>query len=117
MIRVRAVLDDEGCLSSVSVTGHAAVPRGAPGGSVVCAAVTAVVRSCADAIAHRPAIVASGAASGPGALRVEIRSRGADRDWLRGVTDVMLSGLARIAGEAPGEVDVMIERTGEDHGA
>ena len=117
MIRVRAIVDDAGCLSSVSVSGHAAAERGPSGGSIVCAAVTGLVRSCAEAIARRPSITASGDAPGPGELRVEIHGCGSDGEWLRGVTDVMLCGVERMAGEAPDELELMIERTGVDHGA
>ena len=117
MIRVRAVLDGAGCLSSVSVTGHAAPERGSSAGNVVCAAVTGLVRSCADAIARRPSIAACGTAPDPGELRVEILSRDTDGGWLRGVTDVMLGGIERIAREAPDEVELTVERTGVDHGA
>jgi uncharacterized protein YsxB (DUF464 family) len=117
VIRVQAVLDGEGCLSSVLVSGHAAVNDRTTAISVVCAAVTGVVRSCADAIARRQSIVASGSADAPGELRLEIHSRDADGDWLRGVTDVMLCGIGRMADEAPDDVELRIERTGEYHGA
>ncbi len=117
MIAVRTRLDEQGCLASVCVSGHASAGPGRRGGSVVCAAVTGLVRSCADAIAERPAIVASGSAPHPGELRVDIVSREGDGEWLRGVTDVMLSGLRRMAGEAPDEVEIIVEKTGVQHGA
>ena len=35
---------------------------------------------------------------------------GGQRDWLRGVTDTLLRGLADVAAEAAGEIEVRIVR-------
>lgn len=117
MIVVRVRLDEDGCLASVSVSGHASTDQTGRGGNVVCAAVTGLIRSCADAIAERTAIVATGAAPHPGQMRFDIVSREDDGEWLRGVTDVMLCGVRRISGDSPGEVQLTVERTGVHHGA
>jgi len=117
VITVRVRLDGDGCLSSVSVSGHASTDQGSRTGNVVCAAVTGLVRSCADAIAGRTAITATGAAPRPGELRVDIVSCEDDGEWLRGVTDVMLCGVDRMTGETPDEVRLIVERTGVHHGA
>ena len=115
MIRVRAVLNGAGCLASVSVTGHAATSDRGSSVSVVCAAVTAVVRSCADAIARRASVRATGATTGPGDFRLELDADSAG-EWLHGVTDVLLTGIGRIAGEAPLEVELTIEREEQRNG-
>ena len=117
MIRVRVVLDGDDCLSSLTVAGHASVESGSAGDNVVCGAVTAIVRACAEAISLRDTIRASGAAARPGELRVDVEERsGDDAEWLRGVTSVMLVGVERIASEAPGEVELTKDTVGERDG-
>ncbi|MFP4114756.1 MAG: ribosomal-processing cysteine protease Prp [Spirochaetota bacterium] len=118
MIRVRVVLDGEGCLSLLDVTGHASLDPAGSGVSVVCAAVTGIVRACAHAIAGRESIGATGSAHGPGELSLSVDRRlPGDSEWMRGVTDVMLEGVGRIATDAPNEVALQIERTGDQNGA
>ncbi|MFW6313648.1 MAG: ribosomal-processing cysteine protease Prp [Spirochaetota bacterium] len=118
MITVRAVLDDEGCLRRLSVLGHASAAGGSPGTNVVCAAATAIVRAVAEAIAARSTIAATGAAARPGELLVEIGQREpGDAEWLRGVADVLKTGIGRLAAELPGEVEFVITRRGEHHGS
>jgi hypothetical protein len=51
--------------------------------------------------------VANGAAGREGELRVAVGSVDDEqRDWLRGVTDVLVSGVRRMATDAPGEVEL-----------
>ncbi|MFW5686214.1 MAG: ribosomal-processing cysteine protease Prp [Spirochaetota bacterium] len=110
MIVVRVRLDGEGVLSSFEVTGHAAIDGGV-GQSVVCAAVTGIVRACADAVASNAAVGAVGAASRPGELVVNVTGESEDGStWLQGVTDVLLGGVGRIARDAPDEVELIVDR-------
>lgn len=116
MIRVRIVVDEDGVLSSISMTGHAPVEEDA-GVSVVCAAVTSVVRAVAQAIDAGTGVSAIGSARRPGEFAVEIRAVADDRRaWLAGVTDVMIAGIARIEREAPEEVALSINTTGDTDG-
>jgi uncharacterized protein YsxB (DUF464 family) len=114
VIEVRVTLDD-GCLSSLVVTGHAST--GTSGVSAECAAVTGIVRAVADAIVRSGSVHASGGADAPGEMRVEVdAANGVDRDWLRGVTDVLVRGISRIADDAPREVRLTTRERGETHG-
>lgn len=116
MIDVRVVVDGSGALSSLTVSGHASL--GSRAVSAECAAVSGIVRACAQAIDERKDVVASGSAQGPGDLVVEIDTVPAGAaTWLRGVTDVMLTGIARISREAPHEVTMTIEYEGDTHGS
>jgi uncharacterized protein YsxB (DUF464 family) len=118
VIAVRVVVDGEGCLSSLSMTGHASLEHGSSGENVVCAAVSGIVRACAQAIAARSTVVATGSATGPGDLHVTVDQRARDdREWMKGVTDVMLGGIGRIATDSPEDVALTIDRVGEVHGA
>jgi len=95
----------DGCLVAMRMTGHAGVSGGPRGGNIVCAAVTGVVRSCAEAITGADGIAVSGVADREGELSLLIREVDESRrDWLRGVTDVLLTGVRRIAAETPDEV-------------
>lgn len=108
MISVSVAIDDDGCLSSLDMSGHAAVSLS--GESVACAAVTGIVRAVGDAlVAH--GIQADGSSSGPGTLSIRvIGRRGPDGGWLRGVSDVLVGGIERIVREHPGEVSVVVRR-------
>jgi uncharacterized protein YsxB (DUF464 family) len=82
--------------------------------NAVCAAVTGIVRSCADAVANEPLVVADGASSGEGELVVTVRSVDPERRaWLTGVTDALVAGLERMAAEAPAEVELVINRSAQ----
>lgn len=106
MISVRVTIDAEGCLSSLDVTGHAAAIG--TGENAVCAAVTAIVRAVGDAIVVHD-VRASGRSTGPGSLSLAIDEPTRD-GWLRGVSDVLVGGIERIAREHPGEVTIDVQR-------
>lgn len=113
MIEVRVVIDGDACLSSLTVSGHASPDGGFAGDNVICGAVTAIVRACAEAISERSTIRATGAAALPGELRVDVQDRPAgDTDWMRGVTSVILTGVGRIARDAPNDVELIQETIG-----
>ena len=113
MIAVRVSLERDGSLASLTLSGHAGAGVDA---KVTCAAVTAIVRSCADAIVDRPGIRVSGHADGPGDFHMDLTVTAADRAWLHGVTDVLLGGVQRIARDSPDDVTMRVITQGEDHG-
>ncbi len=116
MIQVRVVVDGSGALSSLTVRGHATLDRNAV--SAECAAVSGIVRACAQAIDERGDVVASGSATGPGDLVVEIDTVPATAtEWLRGITDVIVTGIGRVARDAPREVAMTVEYEGDTHGS
>lgn len=116
MITVRATVAQDGCLSSLAVTGHASLGAGPAGDNVICAAVTAIVRACADAVTNRESIRVSGRAASPGELHMVVEAEEAEREWLRGVTDVLLTGIGRIAQESADDAVLIVNNQGEDHG-
>ncbi|MFW5742027.1 MAG: ribosomal-processing cysteine protease Prp [Spirochaetota bacterium] len=116
MIDVRVVVDGSGALSSLTVRGHASL--GSRTVSAECAAVSGIVRACAQAIDERGDIAATGSADAPGDLVLSIDSvAAAALAWLRGVTDVIVTGIARVARESPQEVTMAVEYEGDTHGS
>lgn len=109
MIRVELRLAD-GCVESLEMEGHAANEGSV---SVVCAAVTGIVRATVDALLERERMSdlrVTADAPARGRLRISVADRVADRHWLHGVTDVLVAGLFRIEQEAPAELTVRVER-------
>lgn len=114
MVRVRVATSPDGTLSALAMSGHVSSEYGPRGANAACAAVTGLVRSCVAAIVGAKDIEAFGSADSEGELEIEVLSVPDHRtQWLRGVTDVLLSGLERISGETPGEVSVTVERSGD----
>lgn len=102
MIHIGLLRDDIGCLAHLRSEGHAA---GAPGANIVCAAVSALLRSVARVLESRGSIVVSGEAPTEGVLEITIeRYDAGDSGYLLGVTDVLVRGLEDLAREAPGQV-------------
>jgi len=117
VIRITVVVDHRGALVSFDMSGHASVASGPKGGNTVCAAATALARSCAEAIAHRADLVSVGHVA-EGELRVQVTGCPAESvDWLRGVTAVLLTGVRRLADDAPREIELRQEAEGEQYGS
>ncbi len=107
MVHVRVTRSADGCLSALVMTGHVSPAGGPRGANLTCAAVTGLVRSCAEVIATADGIVADGIAEREGELHVTVHAvAGGRHEWLRGVTDVLVSGVRRMAADAPGEVEL-----------
>ncbi len=107
MVHVRVTRSSDGCLSVLVMTGHVSAAGGPHGANLTCAAVTGLVRSCAETIATADGVVADGTAEREGELHVTVRAvDGGRREWLRGVTDVLVSGVRRMAADAPAEVEL-----------
>jgi uncharacterized protein YsxB (DUF464 family) len=111
----------DGCLTRLRAQGHAATISADAGISVVCAAVSGVIRSAAETLARHDTdsdsrIGVSGMAPQTGLLEITVAKPEADADWLRGVTETLLAGVQRIAIEAPTELVVQIVK-GEQHGS
>jgi uncharacterized protein YsxB (DUF464 family) len=107
----------EGALSHLRMAGHASPAAGPRGGNIVCAATTAVVRSCVEAIAARPDVVVA-ARGDEGELSVTVTGYPPDvAEWLRGVTEVLLVGVRRIADDSPDEISLTVEDEGVRNGS
>lgn len=114
MITIRVSCSSDDCLTELEMHGHASTAAGRRGANVVCSAVTGLVRSCAEALTGRGMDV-TGTAEREGELHLRLRSvRDTEREWLRGVTDVLTGGLRRMASEAPEEVALEVTRSETD---
>lgn len=131
MVDIVVVQDGKGCLSRMSLNGHAGYgtagsgPAGRlrnffrrnTGKSVpvpiqdpACAAVTLMARTIARLTASREGWIVDGTAPEPGNLSLAIKRRPEDTDeWLRGVTDTLMKALADIDEEYPGSITVSLE--------
>lgn len=109
MIAVVVVLDGQGALSRMDLSGHAGYWEGK--GDPACAATTLLVRSVARLVASLDGWTVNGETRKPGALSVEIERRPVSSDpWLRGVTDTLLQGLGDIAREYPNSINLELEK-------
>ncbi len=102
-----------GSLKRLTAKGHAVA--GPLGGNIVCAAASVLIRSSARVLETEPGIQLSGGADARGEFLVEVESVAPDRvDWVCGVTDFLLRGLADLAADYPREVQIRIDaREGE----
>lgn len=108
MVEIVVVLDGSGCLSRLSLKGHAGFSSS--GTDPACAAVTLMARTVARITASREGWTVDGAASEPGNLFLVIKRRPEDTDeWLHGVTDTLMQALADIDEEFPGAISVSLE--------
>jgi len=108
MIRVELTLDQKMCLLDLYVYGHS-VKRG-PGGSVPCAAVSALAGSAARLIESEGSILHRGKAETEGELVLHIDGISEDhREWLRGITDFLITGMKTVETEYPNECSVVLK--------
>jgi uncharacterized protein YsxB (DUF464 family) len=99
VISVALHTDGVGCLRRMVVRGHAR--------DVACAAVTALTRTAAALLEAEPALQCRGAAPRPGVLElavdvVPVRHR----EWVRGITAMVVHGAGAVAAEYPRRVVV-----------
>jgi uncharacterized protein YsxB (DUF464 family) len=116
VISVIVRVDPDRRLVGLQMSGHASVAAGASGENIVCAAATAIVRSCSEAMAAQDGVSVEGGGV-EGTLYVRVSEYAARQaEWLRGVTSVLISGLERIERDSPAEVAVRVETEGEQDG-
>ncbi|MFO7850563.1 MAG: ribosomal-processing cysteine protease Prp [Spirochaetia bacterium] len=117
MIEVSLVLNPaHSTLEEVVVQGHS----GDAGNSVVCAAVTALVRTAARTVESYGKFTLEGNADAPGKLRFKItgeeNTESGDFIWLMGVTDYLAMGIRDIEREHPTECKMEILSGGKRYG-
>jgi uncharacterized protein YsxB (DUF464 family) len=106
VVTVTLRLAGDGGLLSLRASGHAAGT--APGASVPCAAVSVLLRTAARVLWAAGAVGAGGADE-PGLMELVVSpERRVPPDWLRGVTDSLLTGLRDLEAEFPREVALRI---------
>ena len=100
MIRAAVTVGSDGLLQRVEITGHAGY--GVSGNDIVCAAVTALVRSAARLLERDGRFEIAGEAPEPGALSFVVMARATDAEpYLRGIGDMLILGLSDITREYP----------------
>ncbi|MFP4375599.1 MAG: ribosomal-processing cysteine protease Prp [Spirochaetales bacterium] len=118
MIEVSLTLQDR-CATRLELQGHASSRGGPLGNNVVCAAVTSLVRSFADALLEfeqeHGTLGVTGRAERPGELLIEVKHPDAAAEWLGGATASVVAGIGRIANEYPEEVTFLVQ--GDQHGS
>ena len=112
MVHVKVAVDPEGCLRSLAAAGHAG--EGRPGEDLSCAAVSSLLRSVARLLHRSEGLRVAGQAARPGELTIEVLGSSPERrQWLRGVTDVLLAGLHDLREERPGSIGLEVKAIGE----
>lgn len=97
-----------GFLAGFTASGHAGA--GAKGEDIVCAAVTALLRTAGKVLAGEPGLTVEGQSPEPGVMRLALEPPPeAKREWVRGVTATLLRGLADLAEEFPGHLELKID--------
>lgn len=113
MVTVRVTCSAEGSLANLVMHGHVSTGAGPRGANPVCAAITGLVRSCAEVLAGADGVTAVGTAEREGEFAVSVTAvDNVRRDWARGVTDVLVTGLRRMAADAPEEVELRVINRG-----
>ena len=109
MIEVVVRIGSDGLMNRVRAQGHSGL--GIAGTDVVCAAVTALLRTAARVLESDSLVQVDGAASRRGDLEFEVREvPDSRRQWFRGVQDSLLFGIADIAAEEPGHCSLTTEQ-------
>ncbi|MEW5814237.1 MAG: ribosomal-processing cysteine protease Prp [Spirochaetota bacterium] len=111
MIKVRLLLERDGCLKILRAKGHAGGLK--TGSNIVCAAATAIMRTMVRILESNENLHYSGNAEKPGTLDFEIVHIPEEkRVWFKGVTDYLVRGLQDLAEEYPREckVDIRFDR-------
>lgn len=107
MIRVQVSLYPDGCLKRFAASGHARAGR--EGQDIICAAVTALLRTCARLLSGQPDLKVSGNAPEPGEMQLFLHDPPGDRlEWIRGITDFLLSGVQDLKAEFPEKLEIEI---------
>lgn len=107
MIEIRVRLDKLGCLQAFRASGHARAARA--GEDIVCAAATVLLRTCAHLLSDGEGQTAAVKAPEPGELSLVLEPPPAERiEWLRGVTEFLLAGIAGLQSEYPDKLTMNI---------
>lgn len=107
MIRLKISLYPDGCLKRFEACGHARA--GEQGQDIVCAAVTALLRTSANLLSRKPDLEVDGNAPEPGMMNIYLHKPKPERiEWIQGVTDFLLFGLQDLKTEYPEKLCVEI---------
>ena len=109
MITITVVLDESGLLKSCDVQGHAGA--GKRGNDIVCAAVSALIRTAPVVLSGREGIAVRSEAPQRGVFTLETRAHNqAGKDFLAGTGAFLVEGLRSVAEEYPGNCKMTITK-------
>jgi uncharacterized protein YsxB (DUF464 family) len=104
---VKVSLDVNGCLSGFSSLGHS---QGKEQGNIVCAAISALVRTASRVICIDTNIPIQGDIVEKGSLQFKILAVPENKiQWLKGITDFLIQGLNDIHSEYPHDICIEIK--------
>ena len=106
MIEITVAVDDNGNLKSLKAEGHSM--SAAKGSNIICAAVSAQLRSVVRVLQNNPLVKIRVAADRDGFLELSVETGIGENRWLTGVTDVLLAGLIETERETPGECSIKL---------
>jgi uncharacterized protein YsxB (DUF464 family) len=111
MIKIEAVMDKDGLFKRCVLKGHAGA--GAKGADIVCAAVSALVRTAAAVFSRTHGITARFEADSPGNFFLEASVCEEEKRFFAGAGTFLLEGLAEIAEEYPKycRMTIFVEKT------
>lgn len=107
MIQARVVLDEDACIASMAVSGHAA---GAPiGDNAACAALSVLFESAFMALSACAALKIDGKAESEGEARFSVRRLSEEnKGEERGISIFLRSGLRALEEDFPGLIAIDI---------
>lgn len=109
MIKITVAVDIDGNLKSLMAEGHSM--SAAKGSNIICAAVSAQLRSVVRVLQSNQACKSTVAADRDGFLELSVETGDGGNRWLSGVTDVLLAGLIEIERDNPRECSVKLIKT------
>ena len=109
MITIAVVLDKSGLLKSCDIRGHA--EAGKRGDDIVCAAVSALIRTAPVVLSGREGIAVRSEAPERGVFTLETEAHSqAGRDFLAAAGSFLVEGLQSVAEEYPGNCKMTITK-------
>ncbi len=110
MIRAQLVLDDDGMLIRMAVTGHAHSSSG--GNDLVCAVVSSLVRTTVRTLETHESLTVRYNAPEPGNVDLDIEAvPQSEKIWLKGVSDMVRIGFQDIRSDAPAHIELDVKRS------
>jgi uncharacterized protein YsxB (DUF464 family) len=106
LIDIRITLDQEGSLFTLKAEGHSM--SAGKGSNIVCAAVSAQLRSVVRALKACSRADAEVSTDKPGFLELAVGPHADGKLWLKGVTDVLLAGLLETERDFPDECSIKL---------
>jgi uncharacterized protein YsxB (DUF464 family) len=108
LIKITAVIEDDGTLRACKASGHAGA--GKTGYDIVCAAVSVLMRTALSTLSDRKGIVVRGDAPEKGEFWLEADYTAEGKEYLFAAGDFLINGLRSVAREYPENCELNILR-------